>query len=94
MHLKPSKLETENMENEAMKVTRPRVLAEAIDEVERELTVRKRCFPRWVSEGRMSRTDAFDRYDRLAAALSALQIMAGTMPAGDKETPIISPKGY
>jgi hypothetical protein len=41
---------------------------EAIDELHRELTVRQRCFPRWVKEGRVSATDAQDRIDRLATA--------------------------
>ena len=49
-----------------------RPLQEALDEVERELNVRRRCFPRWVAEGRVSRTDAQDRVDRLALAMEAL----------------------
>lgn len=49
-----------------------RPLQEALDEVERELNVRRRCFPRWVAEGRVSRTDAQDRVDRLASAMEAL----------------------
>ena len=53
---------------ELQKVARYRGLQEAVDELERELTVRSRCFPRWVTEGRVSRSDAIDRLDRMATA--------------------------
>jgi hypothetical protein len=56
------------------KTARP--LAEAIDEVFRELCVRKRCFPKWIQEGRVSGTDAQDRIDRLATAWEILTAMA------------------
>jgi hypothetical protein len=58
------------------KMARP--LAEAIDEVFRELCVRKRCFPKWITEGRVSGTDAQDRIDRLATAWELLTAMANT----------------
>lgn len=45
-----------------------RVPQEALDELERELNVRARCFDRWVGEGRMSMTDARDRIERMATA--------------------------
>jgi len=45
----------------------------AFDELERELNVRIRCFPRWVAEGRMCRTDAVDRLDRLHTAVALLK---------------------
>lgn len=41
---------------------------EAVDELEREMNVRLRCFPRWITEGRVSRTDAQDRLDRIFTA--------------------------
>ena len=50
-----------------------RGLEEACDELERELIVRVRCFPRWVSEGRMSKSDAKDRLARMGSALSLLR---------------------
>lgn len=50
-----------------------RPLAEAVDEVEREMNVRARCFSRWVQEGRMTRTDAIDRRDRMISAFDALK---------------------
>lgn len=52
-----------------------RGLEEACDEIERELIVRVRCFPRWVSEGRMSKSDAKDRLARMGTALSLLRSM-------------------
>ena len=46
-----------------------------MDEVERELNVRARCFPRWIDDGRVSKTDARDRLDRLATALTILETL-------------------
>lgn len=46
-----------------------RTLEEALSEVERELQVRKRCYDRWVSDGKMGSIDAKDRFARLQAAL-------------------------
>lgn len=74
------------MQEENMKVARQRPLQEAIDEVERELNVRSRCFPRWITEGRVSRTDAQDRLDRLATAYQALCNLAQS-PSGTPATP-------
>lgn len=51
---------------------RVRDLQEQLDELNRELNVRTRCFDRWVSEGRMTATDAQDRLDRLASAVTTL----------------------
>lgn len=45
---------------------------EAVDELTRELNVRRRCFPRWVADGRVSATDAQDRLDRLATAIELI----------------------
>ena len=50
-----------------------RTKQEALDELQRELNVRKRCFPRWIGDGRLSATDAQDRLDRLATAVTLLQ---------------------
>ncbi len=47
-------------------------LLRARDELIRELTVRERCFPKWVDEGRLSPTDASDRLDRLTWAAIVL----------------------
>ena len=53
-----------------------RSLAEAISEVNRELTVRERIFPKWVKEGKMDAIDSQDRFDRLAAARHFLVLLA------------------
>lgn len=50
----------------------PRSVSEARDELQRELSVRERCYPNWVREGRLCRTDADDRYARLATAVELL----------------------
>lgn len=65
------------MSEEPMKVRALRNQQEAVDEVNRELNVRCRCFPRWITEGRVSRTDAQDRLDRLASALVILEALDG-----------------
>lgn len=51
----------------------PRNVTEAYDELRRELGVRDRCFPGWVKDGRLSRSDARDRYDRLKSAIVHLE---------------------
>jgi len=50
-----------------------RSLTEAIDEVERELAVRRRIFPRWVDDGKLSQTEALDRLERLTASCTYLK---------------------
>ena len=64
-----------------------RSLTEAIDELFRELQVRKRCFPKWVDEGRISRTDAQDRIARQESALAYLEGLrdAGSTPAAEPQ---------
>jgi len=52
---------------------RYRDVQEALDECRREFNVRARCFARWVAEGRVARTDAQDRLDRLATACKLLE---------------------
>jgi hypothetical protein len=44
-----------------------------MDELCRELGVRERCFPDWVKQGRVSYSDATDRYDRLKSAIHYLE---------------------
>lgn len=58
-----------------------RTLEEAQSEVERECEVRKRCFDRWVAEGRLSRIDANDRLERMISANIFLKnLLTGTQP--------------
>ena len=63
-------------ETTVMEPKRQRTAIEALDECTRELNVRKRCFPRWIQDGRVSRTDAEDRLDRLATAVDILAAIA------------------
>ena len=51
----------------------PRSAKEAYDELDRELSVRDRCYQGWVKDGRLSKTDARDRYDRLKSAMHYLE---------------------
>jgi len=63
-----------------------RSVEEALIEVDRELNVRRRCFPDWVNAGKLSMGDAKDRLERLARAcqllseLHALQADQGPTP--------------
>ena len=50
-----------------------RNLEEAISELEREAQVRKRCYDRWMGEGRISYIDAADRQERLLSAIAQLK---------------------
>lgn len=43
-----------------------------MDEVRREIDVRKRIYDRWVADGKVSWTEAHDRLERLCSALSTL----------------------
>ena len=47
----------------------------ALGEVQRELQVRERCYPRWVEEGKMSRIDAKDRMSRQILAEKLLSLL-------------------
>jgi hypothetical protein len=60
------------MDSEVWRVNTVRTKQEAMDELNRELNIRCRCFPRWVKDGRVSATDAQDRIDRLATAIEIL----------------------
>ena len=48
----------------------------AADETAREVTVRRRCFVRWVQEGRLSKSEAHDRLTRLIKAQQLLSYIA------------------
>lgn len=53
-----------------------RSLEEAMSEVDRELSVRVRCFSRWVADRKLAAMDAKDRLERLVAAFHFLQTLA------------------
>jgi len=59
---------------------------EALSELEREAHVRLRCFDRWVSEGRVSRVDAWDRLERLLTAIRLLREYMGATTAAPAES--------
>jgi uncharacterized protein YjcR len=59
-----------------------RSLQEAIDEVYRELCIRKRCMLRWIEIGKVSATDAQDRIDRMATAHDALVAQKAVIARG------------
>jgi len=46
---------------------------EAYDELRRELEMRDKYYPNWVKDGRLARSDARDRYDRLKSAIQYLE---------------------
>jgi len=62
-----------------------RTLQEAVDELRRELQVRQRCFPKWVEEGRLSHSEATDRYERLLTALNSLQEVIDDEPGEEPD---------
>jgi hypothetical protein len=61
---------------EASVVESYRSFEQALDELNREANVRSRCFPRWIQEGRVSRSDARDRLDRICSAIKYLEVMS------------------
>lgn len=48
-------------------------LQRACDELAREISMRQRCYPRWVEEGRMSRTESKERMFGLVTAQEYLK---------------------
>ena len=54
-------------------------LEEAQGEIDRELLVRERCYPRWVAEGKVSKMDAKDRLYRQKMAREILQMLIDSM---------------
>ena len=53
----------------------PEDIEGALGEVQRELQVRERCYPRWVEEGKMSRIYAKDRMERQIIAEKLLTLL-------------------
>ena len=47
--------------------------AEAASEVLRELQVRRRCYTRWVDDGKLTAVEARDRLERLERALEIVE---------------------
>lgn len=58
-----------------------RSFEECHDELQREFNVRERCFPKWVQDGRLSKSDAKDRIERLGGALYFFKLaLDGALP--------------
>lgn len=63
-------------------------LADQIAEVKRELGQRRRLYPRWVGEGRITKEGADRALSRMEAALATIEAcQAGTPPAPDHAPP-------
>jgi hypothetical protein len=68
-----------------------RKLQAAIDELQREFDVRARCYDRWITEKKLTVTDARDRLERLNWAIVHLrqqadQALGSEKPTGTSET--------
>jgi hypothetical protein len=50
-----------------------RPIDEALAELEREAHIRLKCFDRWVEQGKLSWTDAFNRMEALLSAVKLLR---------------------
>lgn len=66
--------------------SKPRPLQEQMDEVRRELDVRRRIYDSWTRDGKVSWTEAHDRLERLLSALATL-IKASEQEASNVEQP-------
>lgn len=65
-----------------------RPVQQMVDEMQREAEVRRRIYDRWVGEGKLSRSDAHDRLERLLSAWKALQelsILSDLVKEGNEE---------
>lgn len=58
----------------------PKRIMEAQHEVQRELQVRERCYTKWVEDGKISKLDATERYNRLDSANKMLKILLDNCP--------------
>ena len=55
-------------------------IEEALGEVSRERELRERCYPRWTSEGKLSKIDAKDRLRRIIYAEELLVLVLDSVP--------------
>jgi len=54
-------------------MAKERSLAEAVSELKRELGIRRRCYSRWIADGKLSDVDAEDRLERMEKALGIVE---------------------
>lgn len=52
-----------------------KALEEAGSELDREMSVRESCYKRWIADGKLSRIDAKDRWDRMLLAQQLVNFM-------------------
>lgn len=78
-------------QNGQMTRERTRSAREALDELLREMNMRSRCFPRWITEQRVSRTDAQDRLDRMASAVDIVESVMQCMTEAQMDEPFVKP---
>jgi hypothetical protein len=69
--------------------TPPADLEAALQELSRELQVRERCFPRWVTDGRLSKIDAKERLTRQILACKIVSNVLDSLTGGE-DTPLQS----
>ena len=50
-----------------------RSLAEAASELRRELGIRRRCYGRWIQDGKLDEVEATDRIERMELALDVVE---------------------
>ena len=55
-------------------------IEEALGEISRERELRERCYPRWVSEQKLSKIDAKDRLRRIIYAEELLVLVLDSVP--------------
>lgn len=61
-------------------------LDQAGSELDREMGVRERCFPNWIEQGKISRIDAKDRFQRMEKAQQMINFLLDMAPARVKTT--------
>lgn len=71
-----------------MTTKQKRPLTEASDELAREMNVRLKCYDRWVAEGKMTQTEAQERFDRLATAACYLKRQLEKMTVEEQKKPL------
>jgi hypothetical protein len=78
------------METKQTELPRPiRSREEAHSECMRELEVRRRCYRRWIEDGKLSAVDARDRLERIEAAVQYLSDAAPQTSADPPELPVL-----
>jgi len=48
-------------------------MSEAVSELKRELGIRRRCYSRWVADGKLTDVEAVDRLERMEKALEVVE---------------------